>query len=147
LGGNLIANGDFSNGPTNWNITVANTQPPLTITNGELCVSLIDNGAEVIGWGDATTSMNLAANVSYTLSYQASVSSALYSYTLHVGSAIPGFTIDAEFDNDAPGTALQTFTHTFSLTTADAHAGVAFQMQFITGAPVFCLDNVTLTQN
>ena len=49
---NLIANGDFSDGQTNWNIS-ENTPTNRGVNNGQLCITLNASGTGevIVGWG------------------------------------------------------------------------------------------------
>ena len=147
---NLIANGDFSQGDTNWG--VPNGSPTSKgVQNGQYCLTLNNGSGQVIlGWGGTAVSANLSANVNYTLSFQASASSSLSGFDTHVGSAVSvggSYPLDKDLGNDTIGTSLQTFTHMFSLTSADSQAGVAFLISVSTGNSTVCVDNVILTAN
>jgi hypothetical protein len=149
-GPNLIVNGDFSENDTNWG--VPNGSPTSKgVQNGQYCITLNNGTGQVIlGWGGTAVSANLSANVNYTLSFQASASSALSGFDTHVGSAVSvggSYPLDKDLGNDTIGTGLQTFTHMFSLTSADSQAGVAFLISVGTGTSTVCVDNVSLTAN
>ena len=147
-GNNLIINGDFSQNDTNWG--VPNGSPTSKgVQNGQYCLTL-DNGSGqvILGWGGTAVSANLAANVNYTLSFQASASSSLSGFDTHVGSAVSvggSYPLDKDLGNDTIGTGLQTFTHMFTLTSADPQAGAAFLISVSTGTSTVCVDNVSLT--
>jgi hypothetical protein len=147
---NLIINGDFSQSDTNWG--VPNGSPTTKgVQNGQYCITLNSGSGQVIlGWGGTAVSANLSANVNYTLSFQASASSSLSGFDTHVGSAVSvggSYPLDKDVGNDTIGTSLQTFTHMFSLTSADPQAGVAFLISVSSGNSTVCVDNVTLTAN
>ena len=144
---NLIANGDFSQGDTNWG--VPNGSPTSKgVQNGQYCITLSSSTGEVIvGWGGATTSANLSAGVNYTLSYQASASAGLSEFDVHIGQAVGSFNLDKDLGNDNVGTSLGTITHMFSLSSADSQAGVAFLIKASGGSSTVCIDNVSLTAN
>jgi hypothetical protein len=149
-GNNLIINGDFSQNDTNWG--VPNGSPTSKgVQNGQYCITLDSGSSQVIlGWGGTAVSANLTANVNYTLSFQASASSSLSEFDTHVGSAVSvggSYPLDKDLGNDTVGTGLQTFTHMFSLTSADSQAGVAFLITVSTGTSTVCVDNVSLTAN
>ena len=144
---NLIGNGDFSDGQTNWNIS-ENTPTNPGVNNGQLCITLTSGTGEVIvGWGSSTTSASLSAGVNYTLSYQASASAGLSEFDVHIGQAVGSFTLDKDLGNDNIGTSLGTITHMFSLTSADSQAGVAFLIKASGGSSTVCIDNVSLSAN
>jgi hypothetical protein len=144
-GGNLITNGDFSNGSTNWGIPNGGTSSS-GVNNGAFCVTTSGTGSVIVGWGDSSTSFNLMANVGYTLSYQASASMNLSSFEVHIGQVISPYNVDHQENNDKPGNSLQTFTHNFTVTSGDPQTGLAFVFAGPTGTNV-CFDNVSLTQN
>jgi hypothetical protein len=145
LGGNLITNGDFSMGQTDWGISTGTPSNP-GVKNGAFCLTLSStNGNVVLGWGSTSTSVSLDTGVSYTLSYQASTSSALSTFQVHVGQVVSPYNVDYPANNDTPGAGLTTFTHNFTLTTADPQAGVAFVVATSAGSPTVCVDNVSLT--
>jgi hypothetical protein len=146
-GSNLVINGDFSQGMTNWNIS-ENTPTNPGVNNGQLCITLTSGTGEVIvGWGDSTTSASLSAGVNYTLSYQASASAGLSEFDVHIGQAVGSFNLDKDLGNDNVGTSLGTVTHMFSLSSADSQAGVAFLIKASGGSSTVCIDNVSLTAN
>ncbi len=126
-------------------------RPAWGCSNGQYCVTLNSGSGQVIlGWGGASVSASLTANVNYTLSFQASASSSLSGFETHVGSAVSvggSYPVDKDLGNDTIGTGLQTFTHMFTLTAADAQAGLAFLISVSTGTSTVCLDNVSVTAN
>ena len=149
-GSNLIINGDFSQDDTNWG--VPNGSPTSKgVQNGQYCITLNNGSGQVIlGWGGTAVSANVAANVNYTLSFQASATSALSGFDTHVGSAVEvggSYPLDKDLGNDNIQTGLMTFTHMFTLTSADPQAGVAFLISVSTGTSTVCVDNVSLTAN
>jgi hypothetical protein len=148
-GNNLITNGDFSQGMTDWGIP--NGSPTSSgVENGQFCVTL-GSGSVIVGWGDSSTSFNLMANVSYTLSYQVSTTSPLGSFDVHVGEVVSPYTQDYPSNGqpigDNPSNNMQTFTHMFSVTNGDSQAGLAFVLSAGNGSPKVCIDNVSVTQN
>jgi hypothetical protein len=152
-GTNLIINGDFSQSDTNWG--VPNGSPTTKgVQNGQYCVTLNSgSGQVVVGWGGMTVSASLSANVNYTFSFQASTTSALSAFDTHIGSAVAvpagslTYPVDSDVGNDNIQNGSQTFTHMFSITTADPQAGVAFLISASNGNPTVCVDNVSLTAN
>jgi hypothetical protein len=144
-GTNLVANGDFSQGMTDWNLTGSPSSSG--VNNGEYCMMLtMGQGQIILGWGDSTTSLNLMANVNYTVSYQARASNGA-TVDVHIGQAVGSFALDKDLGNDSPGTGTQTFTHMFSITNADPQAGVAFLVSTSSsGGSMICFDNLVVTQ-
>ncbi|HEY6475203.1 MAG TPA: carbohydrate binding domain-containing protein [Polyangia bacterium] len=145
-GTNLVVNGDFSQGMTDWNLTGSPSSSG--VNNGEYCMMVtMAEGQIILGWGDSTTSLNLMANVNYTVSYQARASNGA-TVDVHIGQAVGSFALDKDLGNDSPGTGTQTFTHMFSITNADPQAGVAFLVSTSsTGGSMICFDNLVVTQN
>jgi Carbohydrate binding domain len=143
---NLVTNGDFSQGMTNWNLTGSPSSSG--VNNGEYCMMItMAQGQIILGWGGSTTSLNLMANVNYTVSYQARASNGA-TVDVHIGQAVGSFTLDKDLGNDSPGTGTQTFPHMFSLMTADPQAGVAFLVSTSsTSGSMVCFDNLVVTQN
>ena len=151
-GSNLIVNGDFSQNDTNWGVPNG-TPTSKGVQNGQYCITLNNGSGQVLfGWGGTSVSANLAANVNYTLSFQASATSALSGFDTHVGSAVPvpagssTYPLDKDLGNDNLQSGLMTFTHMFTLTSADPQAGLAFLFSAGSSSTV-CIDNVSLTAN
>lgn len=150
-GTNLVINGDFSSGMTDWTIPNGTPTNP-GVTNGQFCLTLGANVGEVIvGWGDTSTFFAVNSGTNYTLSYQAKSTGTLSKFEAHVGQVGAPYGIDyntnSNGNNDTPGTGLTTFTHTFTINTSDPQAGLAFDMAATTGTPTVCLDNASLTAN
>lgn len=152
-GTNLIANGDFSQGDTNWGVP-AGSPTNMGVTNGQYCVTLGSNsGTVIVGWGGSSVSADLESG-NYMLSFQVSSTGSLSDFEVHVGSAVPNppgsntYPIDYMVSpTPAPGNGLTTYTESFSLSSADPQAGVAFQFQTSGGTATVCIDNLTLTKN
>jgi len=137
-GPNLIANGDLSDGATNWH-TEGGTGS--VNSSGAYCVT--NPGAALVGWASpAGTPLVLAGGTSYRLSFQASGAGTLHT---KVGLAVQPYTADFE-GNDNLGSSLQTFTHTFMPSNTDNNAGIAFTFMNA-GSSTVCIDNVTLSAN
>ncbi len=152
-GPNLVTNGDLSNGDTGWNVGQGNPSSK-GVMDGQYCATVNGgSGTVLIGWGSSSVSANLMPGVSYTLAYQASTTSALSSFDVHVGSAVDvgggNYPVDEDYANDSPGTnMLATHTHTFMLTGGgDAHAGVAFIFAAGSSTATVCIDNLTIAQD
>ena len=144
-GNNLVTNGDFSQGMMDWNLTGSPSSSG--VNNGEYCMMLtMSQGQIILGWGDSSTSLNLMANVNYTLTYQARASNGA-TVDVHIGQAVGSFNLDKDLGNDSPGSGTQTFTHMFSLTGADPQAGVAFLVTTSSSSgSMICFDNLVVTQ-
>jgi hypothetical protein len=140
----LISNGDFSNGTTDWTVNGGT----LAVTNGQLCTTAGNNANAIAIWPDngATKGTKLASGETYTLSYQATVTAGSVSqFVVTVGQAVSPYNADAQFNGDKPATTQMTFTHTFTMTTTDFAAGLAFSFVATGSGATVCLDNVSLT--
>ncbi len=138
---NLIANGDFSQGDTNWHFE----NGAASVNGTQYCTTSI-NASALFGWQDASTPLVLSNGQSYTLSYRASGSN---NAVLHikVAHAVSPYTPDDyETSPDDQLTAnLQTFTHTFTPTMGnDDNTGVAF---FVMSGQNICIASVSLVAN
>jgi hypothetical protein len=135
-GNNLIANGDFSGGATNWHTEMGTGN----VNGGAYCVS--NPGAALIGWdAPAGSPLMLMGGKSYRISYEASGAGSMH---LKIGMAAQPYG-DIYTADDALNSSLQTFTHNFT-PTATNNAGLAFTFSNA-GTGMVCLDNVTLTAN
>lgn len=145
---NLIVNGDFSSGQTNWVVTLQiGTAPGQSIVNGQFCVQLGSYTTVTIGWpGDLSLAVGIATGDSYQLSYTASTSAALAMFQAKVGQAVPPYTLTDFLVNDIPGTAPQVFTHAFTATAPDPQAGLAFNISATSAPATVCLDDIALRQ-
>jgi hypothetical protein len=136
-GANLIANGDLSDGATNWHTEMGTGN----VNGGAYCVT--NPGAALVGWSSpAGMPLSLSGGTSYRLSFQASGAGTVHT---KVGLAVTPYTADFE-GNDSVGSSLQTFTHTFMPTATDSNAGIAFTFMNA-GSATVCIDNVTLAPN
>ena len=152
-GPNLITNGDLSQGDTGWNVGQGSPSSK-GVMNGQYCATVNSgSGTTLVGWGSSSVSANLMSGVKYTLSYQASTTSALSSFDVHVGSAVDvgggNYPVDQDYPNDSPGmNTLTTSTHSFTLNgSGDPHAGVAFIFAAGSGTATVCIDNLVIAQN
>jgi len=103
--------------------------------------------AITIGWpANGSPVAVLQPGATYQLTYQISTTATLYTFQVKVGQATPPYTgTDYITSSDYPvaGAGLQTFTHTFSTTSGDSVAGLAFNILAQSSTTV-CLDNVAL---
>ncbi len=149
--GELITNGDFSNGVNSWglpaNSTIGTVSGP-TVTNGALCVTLGAASSTTIGYpSGGTPPFQLNAGATYRFSYQASLSpSGGTTIEAKIGQTVtPYSATGSDFMNEPIGTSLQTLTHMFTRASTDSSMGVAFNI--MGGPATFCIDNVSLTPN
>ena len=138
---NLLANGDFSQGATNWHFE----NGAANVSNGQYCTTSINSSA-LFGWQNMSSALSLTNGQSYTLSYRASGSN---SAVLHikVAHAVSPYTPDDYETNpdDQLTGSLQTFTHTFTPTMGnDDNTGVAF---FVMAGQNICIAGVSLVPN
>jgi hypothetical protein len=149
--GNLIMNGDFSDGTNLWEIKQsATTVVSEPVTNGMLCFALTSDQYFTVGWpAIGIMGADLPAG-GYTLSFKASSSGALplLEFTAKVGAAAPPYAADYT-QSEMLGPDLQTYSLPFQ-TTGDSDAGVVFLVEasyatVSTDSAQFCLDDVTVT--
>ena len=143
--GNLITNGDFSDGDAGWALTLGGRDtgpyfPSTAVSNGRYCVSLQNSTTAsglTIGWpSDASHAASLAGGTTYRLTYQACATSAPDMFEVKVGQAIAPYIADYDVTTDRPGSSFQPVSHTFTPAANDAQAGVAFN--FSAKAPPCC---------
>jgi hypothetical protein len=134
-GNNLIANGDFSSGATNWH-----TESGTGNVNGSgaYCVGS-PGGSTLVGYSAPSGTM-LSLSGTYKLTFQASGAGTVH---VKVGMAVSPYGADYE-GNSSISNSLQTYTHMFTAT--DNNAGIAFTFMNA-GSSTVCLDNITLVQN
>jgi len=152
-GTNLITNGDFSMGQTDWAI-VSGTGTISTPT-GQLCVSVASGQVAILGWPETPGAPNLplTAGASYTLSYMAMATPAVI-VDAKVGHTTSPYTADFETPtgSDAVTTSFTSFEHPFTAPTnpAETSAGVAFQIPQTgnaAAAEMVCFEMVSLVEN
>jgi hypothetical protein len=139
---NLLANGDFSQGATNWHFESGTAN----VNNGQYCETNLSGSSPLFGWQNMSTPLVLSNGQSYTLAYQAmgSNSAALHIKVAHAVSPYTPDDYETSSDDKLSGS-LQTFTHTFTPTSGnDDNTGVAF---FVTGGQNICIANVSLVAN
>jgi hypothetical protein len=141
--GNLIANGDFSAGMTNWRIDSGNGN----INNGRLCLTNPGSGT-LLAWQFEGGQVMLSGGTSYRLSYEVSASGGgSRMMRVKVGLSVDPFTSDYEV-TESLTTQSQPFTHTFTpMNGTDPNMGLAFMQFSGTNNSTVCFDNVTLTAN
>jgi hypothetical protein len=146
---NVVTNGDFSQGATNWNIVAGNGT--FTASGGKGCVAVDANQLNqtvTLGWPEPPGSPGavLLPGDSYTFSYSAASTTAPVTMDAKVGQTTSPYTADFETASDAVTTTVTPFSHTFTATTGDPSAGIAFA--FMASAPeTVCFQNVSLVQN
>jgi hypothetical protein len=149
--GNLILNGDFSQGGNFWSI-VSGTGTP-TANNGALCVFVGAQTYAILGWPEpqGTLGPPLTPGAMYTFSYMAQATPAV-AIDAKVGHSMSPFTADYETPagvGDAVPASFMMFSHTFMAPTspAETSVGIAFQIPAsgsTTSVEQVCFKNVSL---
>jgi hypothetical protein len=148
VAGNLVTNGDFSQGMTCWAVQGGSAKSgyPSDATP-YLCVTMNSGTQYIIGW-TPPSALDLPAGNSYTLSYKGWTTGAAQSVEPKVGLSKPPYTPDLDVNN--PQDSLQTtktFTHTFTTGNEDPSAGIAFVFTASISGIDICFDDVTLVAN
>jgi hypothetical protein len=146
-GENMITNGDFSDGATNWQITKADIGVTSGMSGGAYCLSLPGYSVAYFGWGGTTASVALAASYGYTFSYTVSSTATLTSFTAKIGHTVSPYTEAYGPVTDSPGLTPTTFTHSFTSTYGDTSAGIAFYMYAPSAGATVCFTNVSLVRH
>jgi hypothetical protein len=146
-GPNLVTNGDLSQGMLGWNVQ----ENPISssINNGQYCAMIDSSHSVLFGWGDGTTNMSLTANASYEISYAVSASDPTNtSLEIHIGQSVGSNNPDIPMPitGDQFHAALTAYSHTFTSTSSDAQAGVAFLFSTRGSSETICIDNLSVTQ-
>jgi hypothetical protein len=134
-GPNLIANGDFSSGATNWH-----TESGTGTVNGSGAYCVSNPGATTLVGYAAPTGTMLSLSGAYKLTFQASGAGSVH---VKVGMAVSPYAADYE-GNSSVNSSPQTYTHTF--TANDNNAGIAFTFMNA-GTSTVCLDDITVVSN
>lgn len=138
-GTNLITNGDFSNGDTNWNHDGASASH--TVTDGVWCGQFLIHSVRIIaGWPD-DSSQALSLSGEYTFSFKMSLSGSA-TILAKIGRAVSPYTTDFQI-MVTPGETLTTFTYTVPIN--DPQAGVAFDITGNSPPTTVCIDDVVLS--
>jgi hypothetical protein len=148
-GSNLITNGDFSDGVTYWNVTQATTGVTYGTSGSSYCVSLPSYAIATLGWPDSLSSsvaVPIAAGYGYTLSYSVSTTAPLYSFSVKVGHAVTPYTSVYSTSLDRPGATATQFVHSFTPSSSDTGAGIAFTLD-ATDATTVCFAAVSLVRH
>jgi hypothetical protein len=152
-GPNLITNGDFSDGQSDWGVTTLGMLSPVDgvmIVDGALCATLGSmTTVLVLGWPkDTSQAAQLDSGKVYTLSFDARGTGPLnVNVTAKVGLAVSPYTEDfSEIDDIGADNVVRTFTHSHAINPGDQKAGVALQLTSAGafGTSTVCIDNVLL---
>jgi hypothetical protein len=141
-GTNLVDNGDFSQGETNWHFENGTAN----VNNGQYCETNISGSNALFGWQNATTPLMLSGTQMYTLTYKASGSGNAVIH-VKVAHAVSPYTPDDYETNpdDNLNGSVQTFTHKFTPGQGDdSNTGIAF---FVMAGQNICISAVTLVAN
>jgi len=135
--GNLITNGDFTDGMANWHIENGNG----TINNGRLCL-MSPGTSMLLGW-TATSNVTLDGARMYRLSYSASAASGNVRMHVKVALSVQPYTSDYEVD-EMLNKDMRMFTHTFMpMNGTDNNMGIAITVPDGTNTTV-CIDDVEI---
>jgi hypothetical protein len=148
--GNLIVGGDFSDGASQWGVAVDFNPLDSGVTNnaanGQLCVTLGPDASATLGWPRVLAEALTLSPGAYALSYEIS-SSVPLEVEARFGVDIAPYN-DLNFDAfEMPGTALETFSTTFTLAAEEKSAGLAFNFPAgttVTTTATVCFANVSL---
>jgi hypothetical protein len=141
-GTNLVDNGDFSQGETNWHFENGTAN----VNNGQYCETNISGSNALFGWQNMTTPLMLSGSQMYTLTYKASGSGNAVIH-VKVAHAVSPYTPDDYETNpdDNLNGSVQTFTHKFTPGQGDdSNTGIAF---FVMAGQNICISAVTLVAN
>ena len=127
-----------------------------SITDGAECLRMMGSSPVTnLGWpADVGSALNLPSGATYRLSYKVSSTGPLV-ITLQpkVGMAVTPYTADFPVGgavSDPVGTTAQTFTHMFTVQTADTKAGLALSVAAAAGMTsqmsTVCFDDVSLVR-
>ena len=156
LGPNLVNNGDFSQGTTDWHVTDSSGNDLTTDSvnsDGAYCIGnpAITNGTQVIGWPVAVEdAAYLQASTTYALSFRAMSSSSYVYINPKVGEAISPYSDIYYLDRSyAQTTTWQTIQVTFSTNSnylATTPVGIAFTVYNVDYDTTVCIDDVVLAK-
>jgi hypothetical protein len=148
-GPNLITNGDFSMGMSDW-VPKPMADGTLTILPGppkQLCVAVPSGEMVVLAW---TPGVMLSPGATYTFTYSAMATPAV-TVDAKVGHSSSPYTADFETQSgsDAISTSFNTFVHSFTAPTSpvETSAGIAFgipQAGNVGAAETVCFEEVSL---
>lgn len=152
-GGNLITNGDFSQGMNYWHVEQGSNKSGYpSAATPYLCVTLSNGPTYIVGWDPTLTGnppLDLPQGATYTLSYKAWTTGMEVDVEAKVGMTGQPYTPDLDVANPKDSVqASQVFNHTFTMATTDSSAGIAFVFTGTTsnsGIDV-CFDDVSLVQ-
>jgi hypothetical protein len=145
-GANLITNGDFSQGDSNWQLTYHNASGALLSTSREFCIQPSDYALSItLGWPKAPAAgITLVPGATYTFSYSAKSIFAL-TITAKIGEVTTPYTAALAAD-DIVDSSMPTFVHRFTAPSSLRAIGVAFDAN-ISGDNFLCIYDVSLTKN
>jgi hypothetical protein len=150
---NLITNGNFSSGTTNWTLQNGAGSAAVAAGSGQLCITGITSSVLLTWPTTGVPGAALTGGASYTFSYMAMATVPL-TVDAKVGETNSPYTADFETATgmDAVTATLSPFTHTFTEPAAgDTSAGIAFTIPQTGNVPAgettVCFANVSLVQN
>jgi hypothetical protein len=136
--GDLISNGDFSSGMTNWHVENGTGN----FTNGRFCIAG-PSSSMLLGWTAPGPDVMLDGATMYRISYSASATMGNVRMHVKVALSVQPYTSDYEVDETLNNT-MRTFTHTFMpMNGTDANMGIAITVPSGSNATV-CVDDVSI---
>jgi hypothetical protein len=149
--GNLIVNGDFSSGASDWGLTVDSDPVDGGVTSstasGRFCVVFGPGASATLGWPSNPADALTLSPGTYDLSYEVEASAPLQ-VEARFGVDVAPYN-DVNFDAfDMLEATLETFSHTFTITAEEQNAGLAFNFPGmaaeVTAGTTVCFANVSL---
>ena len=144
---NQIANGDFSQGTTNWHVmdSAGSLLSTGTIVDGAYCITPASSTLQYVGWpASSADAAYLQPGGSYVFIFRMKADSA--SVAFKVGEVLSPYT--AVYEPVKAGSPMtvptdwQTFSYSFDAGTSSFGVGVVFGVTISTGT--FCIDDLIL---
>lgn len=145
-GSNLVRNGDFTSGSTNWSLAVNCGAATGTAEAGAYVVRVSDAGSAGYCLQFRQTGMNLEAGKTYQFSFDAKAESprSVIGYVGQDGSPYTNYLLGTTGDWSVSATTTsQTFTKSFTMTSADPTGRVDINLGGA-GTGAVTLDNISL---
>lgn len=146
IGSDLVANGDFS-ASTDWSLAINCGAATGGVSNGAYVVDIADAGSAGYCIQLRQENLNIQSGKAYTFSLDAKASAArsLIGYVGQAGSPYTNYLLGASGDwSVSVGTTSQTFSKTFTATSADASARIDVNLGGA-GTGSVTIDNVKLS--
>lgn len=145
--GNLIQNGDFSDGDAHWSVTWGTYDGVVSSTNGEYCVENPNYYYLTFTLGyplDLADVFPIESGASYTLRYRVKGFAA---YEVKIGQAVePYAALASIIDTSAASSSYEVETQTLVGSSSDSQAGLALN-GFLAVGEYLCFDDISLVQD